>query len=289
MKAPLVSVVCLCYNHARFVEEAIHSVLNQTHSNIELIVVDDHSSDNSVEIVKEIIRGQPIELIALESNLGNCSAFNIGLKRAKGDFIIDLAADDVLLPERIERGVQIFESVGNDVGVHFGDAELIDENGTRLGYHSDHFPHDSIPQGDIYRQILSRYFINSPTMMIRRHVFEMLGGYDGSLGYEDFDFWVRSSRFFKYCYSREPLVKKRMLSTSLGQQQYRYGSSQLKSTLTVCRKAFELNKTRDEHVALKKRILYEMRMALFLGEIKIGWAYLRLWGRTRNPKPETRN
>lgn len=279
MTTPLVSVICLCYNHARFAEEAINSVLNQTYSNVELIVVDDHSMDNSVEIIKETLKGLPIQFINLESNLGNCTAFNIGLEKAGGDFIIDMAADDVLLPNRIEKGVQIFDSAGVDVGVHFSDAELIDENGATLGHHSDRFPHTSIPQGDIYLQILSRYFINSPTMMMRRQVFEKLGGYDGSLAYEDFDFWVRSSRNFKYCYSREPLVKQRMLSTSLGQQQYRFRSSQLKSTLIVCRKAFELNKTRDEHVALKKRILYEARMAILLGELRIGWSYMKLWSR----------
>ncbi len=279
MRTPLVSVICLCYNHARFVKEAIHSVLNQTYSNVELIVVDDHSVDNSVEIINETLKGLPIHFIPLESNLGNCSAFNIGLENASGDFIIDLSADDVLLPERIEKGVQIFHSASVDVGVHFSDAELIDENGARLGYHSDRFPHASIPQGDIYLQILSRYFINSPTMMMRRQVFEKLGGYDGSLDYEDFDFWVRSSRVFKYCYSCEPLMKRRMLNASLGQKQYRFGSSQLRSTLIVCKKAFELNRTRDEHVALKKRILYEMRMAFLLGQLRIGWSYMKLWSR----------
>ncbi len=279
MKTPLVSVICLCYNHARFVEEAIRSVLNQTYSNVELIVVDDHSMDNSVEIIKKTLKGLPIPFIPLESNLGNCSAFNIGLEKTSGDFIIDLAADDILLPARIEKGVRIFESVGTDVGVHFSDAELIDENGATLGYHSDRFPHDSIPQGDIYLQILSSYFINSPTMMMRRQVFEKLGGYDGSLTYEDFDFWVRSSRFFKYCYSREPLVKRRMLSTSMGQKQYRSGSNQLRSTLMVCKKAFELNKTSGEQAALKKRILYEMRMAFVLGQLRIGWSYMKLWSR----------
>ncbi len=279
MRTPLVSVICLCYNHARFVEEAIRSVLNQTYSHVELIVVDDHSTDNSFEIIQETIGNRPVEFIALEVNNGNCRAFNIGLRKAKGDYIIDLAADDILLPQRIEEGVKIFESLGGEVGVQFGDAELIDETGQRLGYHSDRFPHATIPQGDIYKEVLSRYFINSPSMMIRKEVLDSLRGYDESLAYEDFDFWVRSSRFFKYCYSREPLMKRRMLSTSLGQKQYRSGSNQLRSTLMVCKKAFELNRTIDEHVALKKRILYEMRMVFLLGQLRIGWSYMKLWSR----------
>ena len=290
MKTPLVSVVCLCYNHARFVEEAIQSVLNQRYSNVQLIVIDDHSTDKSIEAIDKFISGnKAVEFVPLPSNLGNCRAFNIGLEKAKGDFIIDLAGDDVLMPDRIEMGVRNLESLGKEVGVQFSDAELINENGAHLGYHSDRFRHDSIPQGDIYKEVLSRYFINSPTMMMRRQVLEELGGYDGALAYEDFDFWVRSSRICKYSYIPEPLVRRRILSTSLGQRQYRTGSDQLRSTLTVCRKAFDLNKTEDEHAALRKRIVYEMRRAMFLGEIKIGWEYWKLWGTTRNQERETRN
>ena len=290
MKTPLVSVVCLCYNHARFVEEAIQSVLNQRYPNVQLIVIDDHSTDKSIEAIDKFISGnKAVEFVPLPSNLGNCRAFNIGLEKAKGDFIIDLAGDDVLMPDRIEMGVRNLESLGKEVGVQFSDAELINENGAHLGYHSDRFRHDSIPQGDIYKEVLSRYFINSPTMMMRRQVLEELGGYDGALAYEDFDFWVRSSRICKYSYIPEPLVRRRILSTSLGQRQYRTGSDQLRSTLTVCRKAFDLNKTEDEHAALRKRIVYEMRRAMFLGEIKIGWEYWKLWGTTRNQERETRN
>ena len=290
MKTPLVSVVCLCYNHARFVEEAIQSVLKQRYPNVQLIVIDDHSTDKSIEAIDKFISGnKAVEFIPLPSNLGNCRAFNIGLEKAKGDFIIDLAGDDVLMPDRIEMGVRNLESLGKEVGVQFSDAELINENGAHLGYHSDRFRHDSIPQGDIYKEVLSRYFINSPTMMMRRQVLEELGGYDGALAYEDFDFWVRSSRICKYSYIPEPLVRRRILSTSLGQRQYRTGSDQLRSTLTVCRKAFDLNKTEDEHAALRKRIVYEMRRAMFLGEIKIGWEYWKLWGTARNQERETRN
>ncbi len=285
MNTPLVSVVCLCYNQARFVEEAIQSVRGQTYSNVQLIVVDDHSEDNSVEVIKEnISKNHLAEFISLPTNLGNCRAFNKGFEKVKGDFIIDLSADDVLMPERIEKGVRIFQSLGDDVGVNFTDAQWIDERATHLGYHSGRFPHHSVPQGDIYKEILSRYFINSPTMMMRRGVFEKLGGYDETLAYEDFDFWVRSSRYFKYCYTPEPLVKRRKLDSSLGRRQYKKGSGQLKSTLMICRKAFELNRSEEEHMALRKRILYEMRQAVSLGEISIAWDYMKLWQRTLSVK-----
>ncbi len=195
---------------------------------------------------------------------------------ASGEFIIDLASDDVLNPDRIEKGIMAFRSTGEETGVNFTDAELINENGIRTGYHSDRFPHESIPQGNIYTEILFRYFINSPTMMIRRRVFEKLDGYDETLAYEDFDFWVRSSRDFNYCYTAEALVKKRILPDSLGKMQYKKGSKQMMSTFHVCEKAFELNRTKEEQLALRKRIRYELAHALHVGEFGIAFNYLRL-------------
>src|SRR5690349_7222728 len=120
MESPLVSVICLSYNHARFAEEAIQSVLSQTYSNVELIVVDDASNDNSVQIIEQQIRHRSdIKFLSLKKNLGHCKAFNQGYALAKGEYIIDLAADDVLLPNKIETGVKELEEAGDSYGVHF--------------------------------------------------------------------------------------------------------------------------------------------------------------------------
>jgi glycosyltransferase involved in cell wall biosynthesis len=277
VNSPLVSVICLCYNHERFVEDAIQSVQGQTYTNVELIIVDDCSTDASVQIIEKILTSlRNAKFKALQVNSGNCRAFNEGLKMASGEFIIDLAADDVLNPDRIEKGIQAFRLTSEETGVNFTDAELINERGIRTGYHSDRFPHESIPQGNVYTEILFRYFINSPTMMIRRSVLEKLHGYDETLAYEDFDFWVRSSRDFNYCYTPEALVKKRILPDSLGKSQHKKGSKQMMSTFRVCEKAFALNRTKEEHLALKKRIRYELAHALHLREFKIAFGYLKM-------------
>ncbi|CAN5293342.1 hypothetical protein BH09BAC3_BH09BAC3_18040 [soil metagenome] len=279
MNSPQVSVICLCYNHELYVEKAIRSIQNQSYPNVQLIVVDDDSTDKSKAVISKALSGSlKAQFISLTQNVGNCKAFNIGLAAATGDFIIDHSGDDILMLDRIEKGVKAFSEQGNKVGVNFTDAQLIDEAGKLLGYHSDKFPHDSIPQGNIYSDVLSRYFINSPSMMIRREVFEKLGGYDESLAYEDFDFWVRSSRYFDYSYTPEPLVKRRIHSSSMGKRQYKRGSRQLQSTLKVCEKALALNTNKGENDALRKRIHYEFRQALKLGELRLAkdyWSLLR--------------
>ena len=213
--------------------------------------------------------------MALPVNLRNCAAFNRGLALCHGDYIIDLAADDVLLPERVSLGVAALEG-DLRYGVHFGDALVIDEAGVELGRHSDQFPHASVPQGDIFQQVLSRYFINPTTMMIRRSVLDQLGGYDETLAYEDFDFWVRSSRFTWYAYSPELMVKRRLTRGSMSSRQYRVGSRQMASTYRVCEKALKLCQNDAERAALKARLVFEARQSLRFLHLGLFGKYSRL-------------
>lgn len=277
MSSPLVTVVCLCYNHSRYVREAVESVLNQTYKNVQVIIVDDASTDGSQVVIQKMVESYPtITFLSLKTNHGNCGAFNRGFELAKGDYVIDLAADDVLLPDRIEAGVVEFAHYDISYAVNFADGELIDEQGNHLSFHSDRFSSPSIPQGDIYKDIISRYFVNSPSLMVRKSVLEELHGYDESLAYEDFDFLIRASREFKFCYTPKILVKKRILSSSMSAGQFKKGSPQLFSTFKVCEKISKLNRSNEERWALRNRILYEARKALQLGEFELIFQYLKL-------------
>jgi glycosyltransferase involved in cell wall biosynthesis len=265
---PLVSVICLCYNHRRFIHEAVQSVLKQTYPHIELIIVDDASADDSIAVIHEILSNHPaIKFLSLKTNLGNCSAFNKGLALASGDFIIDFATDDVMLPDRIQKQIDFFSLLPTDYGVVFTDAIYIDDAGELLYLHyTDLYKKGlltSIPEGDVYADILCKYFISSPTMMVKREVFDRLGGYDENLAYEDFDFWVRSSRFFKYGFLNEALTKVRRLHTSMSTGWYKPGDPQLHSTYLICRKANKLNHTEKERKSLVMRMRYELRQSVF--------------------------
>ena len=282
MEYPLVSVLCLCYNQADFVREAIDSVLNQTYPNVQLIVVDDASTDASVSVIEEYLKSHAnIMFLPLSQNVGNCKAFNHAFRYAKGDFIIDLAADDVLLPERISAGVATLFQAGDSYGVNFTDAEWISADGQTLLRHSQRFPHDTIPQGDVYKDLIQRFFICSPTMMYRTEVIRSLGGYDESLAYEDFDFWIRSSRSYFYCYTPEVLVKKRVVKKSMSERQFSYFSSQQKSTYRVCEKIMRLNRTTAEQAALSRRIRYEVRVCVRLLAFSLALQYIRLYRRNK--------
>jgi glycosyltransferase involved in cell wall biosynthesis len=291
---PLVTVVCVCYNQGRFVREALFSVKGQTYPNIELIIVDDGSTDDSVARIRDFLAEFPqTAFIPLPTNRGVCAAFNEGFRQSKGAFLIDLAADDVLLPDRVTRQVVVFGQLGDSWGVVFTDAGLIDEASRHLGYfyprEADGSLRKPVPSGDLYRHVLNGYFICTPTMMSRRAVYEALGGYDESLSYEDFDFWVRSSRTYGYFYLDEVLTLKRRVAGSHSTQFYnRRHNPHLASTLVVCRKAYRLNRTSEEHEALARLVRYYLRQALFTENFQLARAYGDLLGETTDLGPADR-
>jgi len=270
MEKPLVSVICLCYNHQRFVREAVESVLNQSYKNIQVILADDASTDNSVHEIKALKAENPtVEVLLLPNNLGNCKAFNEALKLARGEFIIDFATDDLMMPNRIERQVGFFQRLDSTVGLIYTDAVYIDESGKFIRNHFEYLFQKElithIPKGDVYREVLTTYFIPGPTMMIRKEVFMSLNGYDETLSYEDFDFWVRSSRIYRYAFLDERLTSIRKLKSSMSTGWYVPGDKQLHSTYLVCRKAQQLNRDDGDQQALITRLRYEYRQSVSSG------------------------
>jgi len=268
MQQQLVTVICLCYNHERFVKEAIESVFQQTYPFIQLIVVDDASSDNSVTVIRDLLKDHPdVPFISLKENVGNCKAFNKALPLVKGDFIVDLAADDVMASDRIEQQVSFFELAGKEAGVIFTDATYINADGEDIAHHYEYLFRKGmivhVPQGDVFSDVLKRYFISSPTMMIRREVMDKLKGYDEELTYEDFDLWVRASREYLFSFLNKRLTKVRKLTTSMSAGWYKKGDPQLLSTYKVCLKARKLLQNDGEKNALILRVSYELRQAVF--------------------------
>ncbi|GAC1593819.1 MAG: glycosyltransferase [Hymenobacter sp.] len=265
--SPLVTIVALCHNHAPFVREALDSILAQTYPNLEVWLVDDASTDGSPAILREYAARQPAwHLLLLPGNLGNCRAFNQAFRHSRGEFVIDFATDDVLLPERVTQQVDAFHSGGPEVGVVYSNAELIDEAGQLLGLHHRPDGRGGLrPQpasGWLFAEVLRRYFISTPTMMMRRACLQQLGGYDETLAYEDFDFWVRASREWQFVYLDAVTTRKRKHPRSMSSRAYRRHDPYLVSTIRVCAKALGLARTPDERAALATRLRWELRQAV---------------------------
>ena len=262
---PLVTIICLSFNHEKFVEETLNSVANQNYSPIELIIVDDCSSDATKSIIEDwLLSHSDIRFIANEVNLGNTKSFNNALKIAKGDYIIDLAADDLLVADGIKMQVNAFQnSAYKNLGIVYGNAEIINENG---GFNSFYFPVDENGNviakrktGDIYTSVLTTGdSICSVSTLIRKSVFDFLGGYDETLGYEDLDSWIRTSRVYEFDFIDAVLIKKRIVSNSLGTHFFKKNNKINLSTYKILRKALKLNRSKAEDLALQKRVHYEI-------------------------------
>lgn len=219
--SPLVSIVAACFNHSQFLAETLDSIANQTYSNIELIITDDGSKDNSVEIIKEWMEKNtiPCTLIANERNEGICKTFNKGLTKSKGKYFQVIACDDVMLLDKIEQQVAQFETSSNKVAVLYTDAQVIDEN-TVLTHPSFskfwNFPDNA---STTLEGLIKQNTIIAPSVLIKRSALVEVGGYDENLCYEDWDMWLRLSQKYDLVKMEEPLVQYRHFSTSMSQGQ----------------------------------------------------------------------
>ena len=268
-KQALVTVIALCFNHEAYLLETLNSVLGQTYPFVELIIVDDCSTDRSAELIETFANeNKKVQFIKLSENIGNCKAFNRALALAKGKYIMDLATDDILEPHCIENQVLTFENLPENYGVVFGNARLISEKGEFLRnfYQTDKIGkvQTKIPEGDIYSAILAHSFICTPTTLFRKKMLDELGGYDENLTYEDFDIWVRSSRNWHYGFIDKILLSKRSVANSLGEGFYlRKHNPHLLSTLKICEKAHLLNRNTHENKALAQRLRYHVRLSFY--------------------------
>jgi len=267
LPAPLVSIIAICHNHARFLRETLDSVLAQTYPHLEVWLVDSASTDGSPDILRAYAAAHPRwRTLFFEENVGNCRAFNAALRQCQGTYVLDLATDDVLLPERVAQQVALFETLPADYGVVYGNCELLSEAGEALGHHHRPDGHGGLlpppASGWVFAEVLRRYFICSPSMLQRRACLLALGGYDERLHYEDFDFWVRASRDWRFQYQDAVLTCKRLHPRSHSAQVTVRHNPYLTSTLTVCAKALVLCRTRAEYRALASRLRYELLHAL---------------------------
>jgi glycosyltransferase involved in cell wall biosynthesis len=277
---PLVTVIALCYNHESFVVESLQSVVSQDYDAIELIIVDDFSIDKSRENILQFVENNSTtRFIFNKKNLGNCRSFNQALKIAQGKYIIDLSTDDVMLPNRISEQVEIFEKSAK-VGLVFSDCEYIDEQSRKIEhstFNDFRKKKNEFPIGNVYTKLLGKkLYLNPPTMMVRKTIFDQLGGYDETLTYEDFDFWLRASRICEFDYFPEILMQQRMLSGSHSTKFIRKKNPLTPSAFRVCQKAFSFNETEEENLALIIRLKSLMRQCFFTEHFEVGNEVLKM-------------
>lgn len=201
---PLVSIVIPCYNHAQFVQETIQSVIDQDYENIELIIIDDGSKDNSVEVIQEMIPACEERFVRFEfryrPNKGLCATLNEALEWCEGEFFAPAASDDVSKRNKISSQLKIMSDKPDVAGVFVG-IELIDGNNKSLRKRGREAKFG-------FKEVFLRTaFMPGQAVMLRIEAVLSVGGYDQNKKIEDLGLFLKIADAGGHFYSiKEPLV-----------------------------------------------------------------------------------
>jgi len=219
-ETPLVSVIIPNYNHARYLGDAVQSVLNQSYRNFEIIVVDDGSTDNSREVAGQF--GDRIRYI-YQKNAGLSAARNTGIRASNGSLIGVLDADDMYEQMFLETLVEALKSDPDADGVYCG-YQFVDQD-NNLSPQVENRP---VPSDELYDALLDGNFFVPESIFLRRYVYDDVGLFDESLrACEDWDVWLRATKKYRIIHSPEILTRHRILAGSMSTDPFRMLTARL--------------------------------------------------------------
>lgn len=200
----LVSVVVPVYNAADHLRETLSSIYNQTYKSIEIIAVDDGSSDDSIDIARSF-DGRVI--LVQQPNSGPAAARNRGVAEAKGEWIAFLDADDLWVPEKLEKQLHAM----SNREWSYTDSRFM--GGVNDGKQDSDL--NEKPSGNVIEKLICGNFISTSSVLLRRNIFNEVGGFDENLrSIEDWDLWIRIASRYPISYVPDPLLKYRVHSIS---------------------------------------------------------------------------
>jgi glycosyltransferase involved in cell wall biosynthesis len=206
---PKVSVVMAVYNSERYIKEAVESILNQTYKNLELIIVNDASTDDTGKIL-EGFSDPRIKVETHKRRLGPARSRNDAIEKSSGEYIAIMDADDISAPERIEIQARFLDE-NKDIGLVGSGRLEIDSDGTPL--YPKYFPSDD---NLIKKNILKESCFCHPSIMFRKTIFQKIGGYREEFEVsEDFDMLLRFAEVSRMYNLKNILYMKRLSMNSL--------------------------------------------------------------------------
>lgn len=265
----LVSIIMPAHNSASYIADSINSLLSQTYNNMEIIIVDDGSTDNTAVLISGIANQSISVRYIYQKNLGPSAARNRGIKEARGEFIAFLDADDICMPDRIEQQMKALMAEP-DAGLVF----------CRMNSMA---AAKEIKGKNFIKKLLIRNYIGSASVvMVKKECFDKVGLFDETLAVaEDWDMWLRIARRFDCSYIDKPLVKMRLRE---GSQSY-YGEKNLENELKFLKKIYSLDDFKNKKLTKIKaysRCYYRAALAYVSnGDLKKAREYL--WKSAINP------
>ena len=218
MQQILISIIIPAYNHQNFIGAAIESALQQSYKNFELIIIDDHSSDQTVKVITQYDDPR-LKFSEHATNMGASDTINEGIQKARGDFVTILNSDDIFLPNRLERLLEIAEQESAEFIAT--DVELIDKNGLVIR-DKNHWWIEWVDglrslyssSGDIVQALLAgNFLISTSNFFIKREVFSRIGLFNNYRYTSDYEFILRylaDSQHHIFYLFNEKLLKYRL-------------------------------------------------------------------------------
>ncbi|WP_424353744.1 glycosyltransferase family 2 protein [Methanobacterium sp. MBAC-LM] len=205
---PVVSVIMPSYNHEKFIPEAIESVLGQTFRDLELIIIDDKSGDNSQQIIDEFAqKDNRIKKIFHRENLGIAKTINEGIKNSTGKYIALIASDDMWIREKLEKQLKILEADENLVV--WCNSAIIDSNSNLTGEITSEKYKNATPHGYVFEEIVNSWISGSGIIIKRENIQDMR--YSENLKYlNDTQFYADLAYRYQFYYMVEALSKYRL-------------------------------------------------------------------------------
>ena len=212
---PLVSVITPAYNAAPFIGDTVRSVLMQTYRNLEIIVADDGSTDETANIVKALAKEDPRVKYVHQSNAGQSAARNAAIAEAKGVYLAFLDADDLFLPSKLKKQVQYLEA-HPECGLSYCKIHHFFNDDPRRPFY---FSVPS-PSGVLFEELLKTNFINPLSVVLRKELLDRYGAFEPTFRRLDEQYlWLKLARHgVQFCYLPEALANYRIHRTSLSNE-----------------------------------------------------------------------
>ena len=210
MNEPTISVVVPSYNHIEYVTKCIESIVTQTFTNFELVVIDDGSSDGSVALICSLSEKYGFTFVS-QQNIGVCKTLNRAINEfSKGKYIAILASDDYWHTSKLEKQMVVINDNDNSEFCFTQAREFDSETGRSIRV----FPHKPL-SGSVLDKVFIRQHVPAGSMLFSRKLFDDLGGFDENLREEDWDFVIRSAAITEFTSVEEPLLMYRSHATNL--------------------------------------------------------------------------
>ena len=207
-QSPRVSVVVTCYNYGNFIDTCLNSILNQTFTDHEIIIVNDGSTDDSEEKILPYAQKHENITYIKQKNAGQARAKNVGIRNSSGEYVAFLDADDIWEEEKLERQLPIFEDKA--VGVAYSKAKYINEQGKLMDFELTG-RYLQPRKGWVTDYLIYDNFVPFSSAIVRRECLDDFRGFDESYAMGiDWDLWLRISTKFKFDYVDERLLNYRI-------------------------------------------------------------------------------